>query len=341
MKRHPFEGHSDSRFGFDLAHHFAARRPAARGLARSAQSRRATLRRQANDLNSVITSVRGYYANNVVGRVLASPRPDARSSTTTRTCRAPSRSPRRCRSSSARSSASSSGTSPTASSPIIRSRTARRTCSMTSRTARSPRCAPIRTSRFTDVSSTVFTGRVRLVAPVIMGAACVNCHNTHPESPKRDWKVGDVRGIQEVIVTQPIAANIFSFKYLLGYFVVHGGVRRRLHRHAAPPGRDDPRHEQGTRNRQRLPRLAFDEDLALSLAADLQEHFHRREGRHHPDRAQEAHDLLLRHQGFHRDDRAAAAGGDHAAAQRVFHRDVEDRAAAWRHGRQVHRRRRS
>ena len=31
------------------------------------------LRRQASDLNSVITSVRGYYATNVVGRVLASP----------------------------------------------------------------------------------------------------------------------------------------------------------------------------------------------------------------------------------------------------------------------------
>src|SRR5580704_7452572 len=31
------------------------------------------LLRQANDLNSLMTSVRGYYANNVVGRVLASP----------------------------------------------------------------------------------------------------------------------------------------------------------------------------------------------------------------------------------------------------------------------------
>src|SRR6266852_8229223 len=33
----------------------------------------AALHRQAVDLNSVITSVRGYYATNVVGRVLASP----------------------------------------------------------------------------------------------------------------------------------------------------------------------------------------------------------------------------------------------------------------------------
>ena len=27
---------------------------------------------------------------------------------------------------------------------------------------------------------------------------CVQCHNEHPDSPKRDWKVGDVRGILEV-----------------------------------------------------------------------------------------------------------------------------------------------
>ena len=32
-----------------------------------------------------------------------------------------------------------------------------------------------------------------------MKAGCVACHNTHPESPKIDWKVGDVRGVQEII----------------------------------------------------------------------------------------------------------------------------------------------
>jgi class 3 adenylate cyclase len=53
-----------------------------------------------------------------------------------------------------------------------------------------------------------------------MGAACVACHNAHPESPKRDWKVGDVRGIQEVSITQPIAGNLFSLKYLLIYFFI-------------------------------------------------------------------------------------------------------------------------
>jgi hypothetical protein len=33
---------------------------------------KASLRRQASDLNSVISSVRGYYSTNVVGRVLSS-----------------------------------------------------------------------------------------------------------------------------------------------------------------------------------------------------------------------------------------------------------------------------
>ena len=61
----------------------------------------AALRRQASDLNSVITSVRGYYATNVVGRVLSAPGTAPRSPTTIRPFRAQSRSRRRCRSSSA------------------------------------------------------------------------------------------------------------------------------------------------------------------------------------------------------------------------------------------------
>jgi adenylate cyclase len=67
-------------------------------------------------------------------------------------------------------------------------------------------------------SSSLFVDQVRLVAPVIMGAACVNCHNAHPESTKHDWKVGDVRGLQEVTIAQPIGGDIFAFKYLLAYF---------------------------------------------------------------------------------------------------------------------------
>ncbi len=36
----------------------------------------------------------------------------------------------------------------------------------------------------------------------ILTPSCVNCHNTNTSSPKKDWKVGDVRGILEI--TQPL-----------------------------------------------------------------------------------------------------------------------------------------
>jgi class 3 adenylate cyclase len=75
-----------------------------------------------------------------------------------------------------------------------------------------------------SATASLLTDHVRIVTPIMMGAACVACHNTRPDSPKRDWKVGDVRGIQEVTITQPIAANIFSFKYLLAYLIVMAAV---------------------------------------------------------------------------------------------------------------------
>jgi adenylate cyclase len=75
-----------------------------------------------------------------------------------------------------------------------------------------------------EVSSTLLTDRVRLIQPIMMESTCVNCHNSHPESPKRDWKIGDVRGIQEVSIAQPLGANIFAFKYLLGYFLFTAAV---------------------------------------------------------------------------------------------------------------------
>ena len=68
-----------------------------------------------------------------------------------------------------------------------------------------------------EVGGSFLNQQVRVAAPVLMGQVCVSCHNVHPDSPKQDWKVGDVRGIQEVSVSQPISANIFSFKYSLSY----------------------------------------------------------------------------------------------------------------------------
>ena len=39
---------------------------------------------------------------------------------------------------------------------------------------------------------------VRLAVADVMKQNCVDCHNSLPDSPKTDWKVGDVRGILEV-----------------------------------------------------------------------------------------------------------------------------------------------
>ena len=77
-----------------------------------------------------------------------------------------------------------------------------------------------RETSVSEVSGSLLDRRVRLITPIVMGAACVSCHNSHPDSPKRDWKIGDVRGIEEFSVAQPIAANVFAFSYLLLYFAL-------------------------------------------------------------------------------------------------------------------------
>lgn len=68
-------------------------------------------------------------------------------------------------------------------------------------------------------SGSLFQREIRMAVPVVLGGTCVKCHNTHPDSPKKDWKVGDVRGIQSITIARPIADNLFSFKYLLTYLV--------------------------------------------------------------------------------------------------------------------------
>ena len=39
---------------------------------------------------------------------------------------------------------------------------------------------------------------LRYATADVMRAECVDCHNTHPLSPKTDWQVGDVRGVLEI-----------------------------------------------------------------------------------------------------------------------------------------------
>ena len=79
-------------------------------------------------------------------------------------------------------------------------------------------------------------------ADVMASETCTGCHNSHPDSPKRDWKVGDVRGALAVSVpiggmeTQ-IAGRFMSVAAILAlcialgagiFFWVARGVRRSL-----------------------------------------------------------------------------------------------------------------
>ncbi|MEP2532781.1 adenylate/guanylate cyclase domain-containing protein [Shimia sp.] len=73
-----------------------------------------------------------------------------------------------------------------------------------------------------DEIGNIFDHQMFLATPVRMAQTCVDCHNSHVNSPKRDWQIGDVRGLQIVHVRQPIALNLFSFKFLLAYLAVAG-----------------------------------------------------------------------------------------------------------------------
>jgi adenylate cyclase len=179
----------------------------------------ANLRQQAVDLNSVISSMRAYYAENIVGRVLASPG-------TTKVIHnyrdIPGAIPIPATLSLELGNVISEQQQNIAyrfvSDYPFKNRPTHALDQFEINALRQLRQNS--NQQLTQVSSTVFTDKARLIAPVIMGQACVNCHNSHPESPKVDWKVGDVRGIQEVSITQPIGDYIFAFKYLLAYFVL-------------------------------------------------------------------------------------------------------------------------
>ncbi len=67
--------------------------------------------------------------------------------------------------------------------------------------------------------------KVRLAAADRMKESCVACHNSHPDSPKRDWQVGDMRGVLEVDleVEKPLAASrAMAQKVGLIFFLVLG-----------------------------------------------------------------------------------------------------------------------
>ena len=67
-------------------------------------------------------------------------------------------------------------------------------------------------------------GYLRYATADIMRPDCVGCHNTHPETPKKDWKVGDLRGVLEISLPMraPLKTIMDTFDYLPIIFIVGG-----------------------------------------------------------------------------------------------------------------------
>ena len=61
------------------------------------------------------------------------------------------------------------------------------------------------------------------VADRMVAEACVNCHNSHPDTPKSDWKIGDIRGVLEVVTSidgQIASGSSLSGKIIAGVVLV-------------------------------------------------------------------------------------------------------------------------
>ncbi len=59
---------------------------------------------------------------------------------------------------------------------------------------------------------------LRYATADLMQQACVQCHNSHPDTPKKDWRAGDVRGVLEV--TLPVGAAGGSLAGLNQAFII-------------------------------------------------------------------------------------------------------------------------
>lgn len=81
---------------------------------------------------------------------------------------------------------------------------------------------------FVAVENIEGTNFLRYAIPVRMKESCVSCHNNHAESPRKDWRVGDVRGVQSVRLPIPSLfqtlkdANFSMFVFIFAGFI--GGL---------------------------------------------------------------------------------------------------------------------
>lgn len=71
-----------------------------------------------------------------------------------------------------------------------------------------------------------FEGRdvLRYAVPIVMTESCIACHNSHGESPKTDWKIGDIRGVQSVALNLPPLDPAGNASFFMLLFTAVGSV---------------------------------------------------------------------------------------------------------------------
>jgi class 3 adenylate cyclase len=185
----------------------------------------ARLRSQASDLNSMITSIRSYYGSAVVGRIRENHGKDTQVIHNYEAVPGAIPIPATLSLELGRVIADkqSNVSYRFVSDFPFRGRAPHQLDDFEKKSLASLRAAPEQPPLILATSSGT-ASQVRLIAPVVMSAACVQCHNSHPDSPKKDWKIGDVRGLQEIEIQDEISTSLWSFKYSLAYFLMMAAI---------------------------------------------------------------------------------------------------------------------
>ena len=80
-------------------------------------------------------------------------------------------------------------------------------------------------SSYSEITTLNGVPSFRFAIPDRMRASCVDCHNSHPQTPKSNWKEGDVRGVLEVSlpvqsIEQDVNEMLTKVWLTLGVFLI-------------------------------------------------------------------------------------------------------------------------
>ncbi len=202
------------------------------------------LTRQASDLNSIIASVRGYYASNVVGRILAAPGVATKVVHNYQDFPGAIPIPATLSLELGRviSERQHNITYRFVSDYPFANRAPHPLDEFEADALRRLRENPNQTLCLD--SSSLSVDQVRLVAPVVMATRlCRLPQRPSGKSRSATGKSATCAAFRRLPSRQPIGDRPVRVQVSLGLFLSHGGGGLSLHRLAAPPGRADPGHE--------------------------------------------------------------------------------------------------